>query len=171
LVPEKVAAIVSGVAQGCREAGCALIGGETAEMPGFYGPEEYDLAGFVVGVVEKSRIVDGSRIAPGDSLLGLSSAGLHSNGYSLARKALLEVAGYQVDTYCPELGRTIGEEMLTPTRIYVKTILGLRQKFDLKGIAHITGGGLTENVPRILPAGVDALIKRSSWPVPPVFGL
>ena len=171
LVPEKVAAIVAGVAEGCRQAGCALIGGETAEMPGFYGPEEYDLAGFVVGAVEKERIIDGTRIRPGDCLVGLASAGLHSNGYSLARKALFEAAGYRVDTFCPELGRTIGEEMLVPTRIYVKTALDLRKGFDLKGIAHITGGGLPENVPRILPAGTAARIERNSWPVPPVFEL
>jgi len=171
LLPEKVAAIVAGVAAGCREAGCALIGGETAEMPGFYGPEEYDLAGFVVGVVEKDRIIDGSRISPGDCLIGLASAGLHSNGYSLARKALFEAAGYRVDTYCPELGRTVGIELLTPTRIYVKTVLDLLEKFDLKGIAHITGGGITENLPRILPEGTAARLERNSWPVPPVFGL
>ncbi|MCL6447463.1 MAG: phosphoribosylformylglycinamidine cyclo-ligase [Armatimonadetes bacterium] len=171
LVPEKVAAIVSGVAQGCRQAGCTLLGGETAEMPGFYGPEEYDLAGFVVGVAEKDRIIDGSRCEPGDCLVGLASAGLHSNGYSLARKAFFEAAGYRVDTYCPELGRTVGEEMLIPTRIYVKTVLGLLEKFDLKGIAHITGGGITENLPRILPEGTAARIERDSWPVPPVFGL
>ena len=171
LVPEKVAAIVSGVASGCQQAGCALIGGETAEMPGFYNPGEYDVAGFIVGVVEKSKIIDGSRIKPGDCLVGLSSAGLHSNGYSLARKALLEVAGYRVDTYCVDLGRTIGEEMLAPTRIYVKTVLDLLKKFDLRGIAHITGGGITENVPRILPQGMAVRIKRVSWRVPPVFTL
>lgn len=171
LVPEKVAEIVSGIARGCRLAGCALIGGETAELPGFYGPEEYDLAGFVVGVAEKSRIIDGSRIAAGDCLVGLPSSGLHSNGYSLTRKVFFEVAGYDVDSYLPELGRTVGEELLEPTRIYVQTVLDLLQRFDIKGVAHITGGGLTENVPRILPEGTAALVERNSWPVPPVFSL
>ncbi|MGB9802306.1 phosphoribosylformylglycinamidine cyclo-ligase [Desulfofundulus sp.] len=171
LVPEKVAAIVSGVAAGCREAGCALIGGETAEMPGFYGPEEYDLAGFAVGVVERERIIDGSTIRPGDRLVGLPSSGLHSNGYSLARRVLLEVAGYGVDTYQEDLGRTVGEEMLEPTRIYVRTVLPLLEQFDIRGLAHITGGGLTENIPRILPPGTAAVLERRSWPVPPVFPL
>ncbi|OAT80331.1 phosphoribosylformylglycinamidine cyclo-ligase [Desulfotomaculum copahuensis] len=171
LVPEKVAAIVEGVAGGCRQAGCALIGGETAEMPGFYGPEEYDLAGFVVGVVERSRIIDGSRIQAGDTLIGLPSAGLHSNGYSLARKALLEAAGWRVDTYRDELGRTVGEEMLEPTRIYVRAVLPLCEHFDIRGVAHITGGGLTENIPRILPPGTGVALDRRAWPLPPVFEL
>ncbi|MDQ0285917.1 phosphoribosylformylglycinamidine cyclo-ligase [Desulfofundulus luciae] len=171
LVPERVAAIVSGVAAGCRQAGCALIGGETAEMPGFYGPGEYDLAGFVVGVVERERIIDGSTIRPGDRLVGLPSSGLHSNGYSLARRVLLEVAGYGVDTYQEDLGRTVGEEMLEPTRIYVRTVLPLLEQFDIRGMAHITGGGLTENIPRILPPGTAAVLERRSWPVPPVFSL
>lgn len=171
LVPERVAAIVDGIAAGCRQAGCSLIGGETAEMPGFYGPDEYDLAGFTVGVVERDQIINGSRIEPGDCLIGLSSSGLHSNGYSLARQVFLEVAGFRVDTFCPDLGRTIGEEMLEPTRIYVKTVLNLLKNFDVRGIAHITGGGLTENIPRLLPSGVAALIEKGSWPVPPVFSL
>ncbi|AEG15276.1 phosphoribosylformylglycinamidine cyclo-ligase [Desulfofundulus kuznetsovii DSM 6115] len=171
LVPEKVAAIVSGVAAGCRQAGCALIGGETAEMPGFYGPGEYDLAGFVVGVVERERIIDGSSIRPGDRLVGLPSSGLHSNGYSLARRVLLEVAGYGVDTYQEDLGRTVGEEMLEPTRIYARTVLPLLEQFDIRGMAHITGGGLTENIPRILPPSTAAVLERRSWPVPPVFSL
>lgn len=171
LVPKKVAAIVSGVAEGCRRAGCALIGGETAEMPGFYGEEEYDIAGFVVGVVDRDKIIDGSRIKVGDRLIGLPSSGLHSNGFSLARKALLEVAGFGVDYYHPDLGRTIGEEMLEPTRIYVRQVLPLLQEFDIRGMAHITGGGLSENVPRVLPAGMSARVCRAGWPVPAVFGL
>ncbi|BAF60725.1 MAG: phosphoribosylformylglycinamidine cyclo-ligase [Pelotomaculum sp.] len=171
MVPEKVAAIVSGVAEGCRRAGCALIGGETAEMPGFYGPEEYDLAGFAVGVVERGRIIDGRSIVPGDRVIGLPSSGLHSNGYSLARKVLLEMAGYGVDTYVERLGRTIGEELLEPTRIYVKAVLPLLNHFTVKGLAHITGGGLTENIPRILPPGTAVNIFLGKWPVPPVFEL
>jgi len=171
LVPERVASIVSGVAEGCRQAGCALIGGETAEMPGFYDEDEYDLAGFVVGVVNQERIIDGSKITPGFALVGLPSSGLHSNGYSLARKALLEVAGYQMSTYLEQLGRTVGEEMLEPTRIYVKSVLPLLDEFRIGGMAHITGGGLTENVPRMLPQGAIPLIQRNTWPVPPVFEL
>lgn len=171
LVPERVAAIVSGVAEGCRQAGCALIGGETAEMPGFYEEDEYDLAGFVVGVADRERIIDGSKIEPGFVLIGLPSSGLHSNGYSLARKALLEVAGYQMSTYLDQLGRTVGEEMLEPTRIYVKSVLPLLDEFQIGGMAHITGGGLTENVPRMLPGGTKPVIQRQSWPVLPVFEL
>ncbi len=171
LMPEKVAAIVSGVAEGCLRAGCSLIGGETAEMPGFYGLEEYDLAGFAVGVVERSRIINGSGIVPGDRLIGLPSTGLHSNGYSLARKVLLDVAGYNVNTYLDGLGRTLGEELLEPTRIYVKTVLPLLERFEIKGLANITGGGLTENIPRILPEGAGVKINLQSWPVHPVFDL
>jgi len=171
LVPDKVADIVAGVAEGCRQAGCSLIGGETAEMPGFYGPEEYDLAGFAVGVVERDKIIDGRGIVPGDKLIGLPSSGLHSNGYSLARKVLLEVAGYSVDTWLEQLGRTVGEEMLEPTRIYVRAVLPLLERYRIKGLAHITGGGLTGNVPRVLPAGVAVNIRPGSWPVPPVFDL
>jgi phosphoribosylformylglycinamidine cyclo-ligase len=171
LVPEKVAAIVGGVAAGCRQAGCALIGGETAEMPGFYSPEEYDLAGFAVGVVERSRIVDGGKIKAGDVLIGLPSSGLHSNGYSLARKVLFEAAGFKADTYVDILGRTVGEEMLEPTRIYVKTVLPLLEKFDIKGMAHITGGGLTENIVRVLPKDTGIIIKLGTWDIPPVFDL
>lgn len=171
LVPEQVADIVGGVAEGCRQSGCALIGGETAEMPGFYGEGEYDIAGFAVGVVDRSKIIDGSSIAAGDLVIGLPSSGLHSNGYSLARKALLEVAGHSIETYLPELGRTVGEELLEPTRIYVKTVLPLLQNFNIKGLAHITGGGLTENIPRVLPEGVKVVLDRSKWEVPPVFRL
>lgn len=171
LVPEKVAAIVEGVAEGCRRAGCALLGGETAEMPGFYGPDEYDLAGFAVGIVEKDHIVDGKSLAPGDRLVGLPSSGLHSNGFSLARKALFEAAGYGVHSVPEGLGRALGEELLEPTRIYVKTVLPLLDRFWVKGMCHITGGGLTENLPRILPPGLSAVIETGSWPVPPIFEL
>ncbi|MEW6183513.1 MAG: phosphoribosylformylglycinamidine cyclo-ligase [Bacillota bacterium] len=171
LVPEQVAAVVSGVARGCEQAGCALIGGETAEMPGFYAPGEYDIAGFAVGVVERSRIVDGKRISPGDIVVGLPSSGIHSNGLSLARKVLFEVLGYGIDTRDPLLGRTVGEELLEPTRIYVRTVLSLLKRFDIRGMAHITGGGLTENIPRVLPRGVGVVLRSGSWPVPPVFRL
>ncbi len=171
LVPERVADIVKGIAEGCRQAGCALIGGETAEMPGFYGEEEYDVAGFVVGVVDRHKIIDGRRISVGDAVIGLPSSGLHSNGYSLARKALLEVAGYGMDSYIDELGRTVGEEMLEPTRIYVRQILPLLEKYEIRGMAHITGGGLTENIPRVLPEGRKVVLNPKAWPQKPVFSL
>ncbi|MEG6520949.1 phosphoribosylformylglycinamidine cyclo-ligase [Desulfotomaculum sp. 1211_IL3151] len=171
LQPERVAEIVEGVAEGCRQAGCALIGGETAEMPGFYGEEEYDIAGFAVGVVDRSRLINGKDIAPGDVVIGLGSSGLHSNGYSLARKALLEVSGYSVTDFLPELGRTVGDELLMPTRIYVKSVQSLLEKYSIKGMAHITGGGLTENLPRILPPEVQVVLDPSTWPVLPVFKL
>lgn len=171
LVPGKVADIVKGVAEGCKQAGCALIGGETAEMPGFYGPGEYDIAGFVVGVVDKDKIIDGSTITPGDAVIGLPSSGLHSNGYSLARKVLLEVSGYSVDSYVEQLGRTVGEEMLVPTRIYARQILPLIEKYQIKGMAHITGGGLTENIPRILPIGTKVVLNPEAWPEKEVFRL
>ncbi|NLM46484.1 MAG: phosphoribosylformylglycinamidine cyclo-ligase [Firmicutes bacterium] len=171
LVPERVAEIVGGVAYGCRLAGCALIGGETAEMPGFYAEGEYDLAGFAVGVAERSKIVDGSGILPGDAVIGLPSAGLHSNGYSLARKVLLEKAALSLDTYLPELGKTLGEELLTPTKIYVKTILHLLSRVPVRGMAHITGGGLPENLPRCLPQGLGIEINRQAWTPPPIFPL
>lgn len=169
LDPARVAAIITGVARGCELAGCALIGGETAEMPGFYGPDEYDLAGFAVGVVERRRIVDGRRIASGDVVIGLPSSGLHSNGYSLARKVFFEVSRHTVDSFDPALGRTVGEELLEPTRIYVRLVLPLLERFDIRGMAHITGGGLTENIPRVLPSGMGAVLERGRWPVPPVF--
>ncbi len=171
LVPEKVASIVAGVAEGCRRAGCALVGGETAEMPGFYGDNQYDIAGFAVGVVERTRIINGSGIRPGDALVGIPSSGLHSNGYSLARKTLFEMAGYRTDSHVDELGRTVGEELLEPTSIYTKLVLPLLSRFQVKGAAHITGGGLTENIPRVLPEGTAAVIERKSWTVPPVFNL
>ncbi|WP_031515479.1 phosphoribosylformylglycinamidine cyclo-ligase [Desulfofalx alkaliphila] len=169
LSPERVAEIVEGIAAGCRQAGCALIGGETAEMPGFYGPEEYDIAGFAVGIADKSRLIDGSRVKAGDVLIGLPSSGLHSNGYSLVRKALFEVAGYDLDTRLPDLKGTIGEEILEPTRIYVKAVQPLLDKYDLKAMAHVTGGGITENIPRVLPQGHMAVVDRSAWQLPAIF--
>ena len=171
MVPEKVAQIVAGVAEGCRRAGCALIGGETAEMPGFYPEDEYDLAGFAVGVVEREELLDGSRIRPGQVVLGLASSGLHSNGFSLARRVLLAEAGYTLDRQLPELGRALGEELLEPTRIYVASLLPLIKEGLIKGLAHITGGGLVENPPRILPKDVNMRLDRRSWPLPPVFRL
>jgi len=171
LVPARVAAIVAGVAAGCREAGCALIGGETAEMPGFYPPAEYDLAGFAVGVVERSKIIDGRTVLPGDVAIGLPSSGLHSNGFSLVRKVLLEKAGLSLDTFLPELGKTLGEELLTPTKIYVKTILHLLSRVEVKGMAHITGGGLPENLPRSLPEGLGIKLQKKAWIPQPVFSL
>ncbi|MGI9952234.1 phosphoribosylformylglycinamidine cyclo-ligase [Moorellaceae bacterium AZ2] len=171
LNPEKVAAIVGGVAAGCRLAGCALLGGETAEMPGFYSPEEYDLAGFAVGVVDKKDLLDGKQIRPGQAVFGLASNGLHSNGFSLARRVLLEEAGLSLTEELPLLGCTLGEEMLKPTRIYVSALLPLIREGLIKGLAHITGGGLIENPPRMLPRGTALRLYREKWPVPPIFGL
>ena len=172
LRPQEHSMVVKGIADGCKQAGCALIGGETAEMPSFYADDEYDLAGFAVGVVERKDIIDGSRIRPGDQLIGLASSGLHSNGYSLVRKVLFEKAGYGVDDTLTELGGPkLGEVLLTPTRIYAKTVMALRKECDIRGMAHITGGGITENTPRILPKGTQALIRRKSWDVPPIFKL
>ena len=168
--PEKVATLVSGVAEGCVQSGCALIGGETAEMPGMYDEDEYDLAGFAVGVAEKSAIVDGSTIAEGDVLIGLPSTGVHSNGFSLVRKALFEQAGYTVDTQLDELGgEKLGDVLLTPTKIYVKTLSPLFKAGVVKGVAHITGGGFIENIPRMIPDGLAAHINLGSWPVLPIF--
>jgi phosphoribosylformylglycinamidine cyclo-ligase len=160
------AQVVQGIAAGCEQAGCALIGGETAEMPGMYPDGEYDLAGFCVGVVEKSGVIDGRAIAPGDAVLGLASSGAHSNGYSLVRR-ILERS--QPDLAADFHGRPLGEALLAPTRIYVKPVLALLQEVSVKGIAHITGGGLVENIPRVLPDGVRAALDRSAWPVPPLF--
>ncbi len=171
LIPEKVSEIVTGVARGCRQAGCALIGGETAEMPGFYSEEEYDIAGFAVGIVDRDKLVDGKEIKPGDVLVGLSSSGLHSNGYSLARRVLLADDLSNLTAFEEELGCTLGEEMLKPTKIYVAQVLPLLEKFHIKGMAHITGGGLVENVPRTLPEGLVPRFDYGSWPVPPVFKL
>jgi phosphoribosylformylglycinamidine cyclo-ligase len=164
-------AVVRGIAAGCRQAGCALIGGETAEHPGDFPKGEYDLAGFVVGVLEKKKIINPAVVAAGDVLIGIPSSGLHSNGYSLARKVLLEQGRLQIRQRIPELGRTLGEELLEPTRIYAKITRRLFNRFPIKGAAHITGGGITGNLPRVLPKGRRAVIERGSWPVPPVFDL
>ena len=171
LSPDVVASIVEGVATGCRENGCVLLGGETAEMPGFYGEGEYDIAGFIVGVVDRSKIIDGKRIVPGDVLLALPSAGLHTNGYSLARKLFFEVAGYRPDTHIPELGMTAGEALLLPHLSYLRTLDALLDRGMIKGLAHITGGGLTDNIPRILPEGTAVKIEKAAWAVPPLFEL
>ena len=169
VVPEQVAEIVSGVAEGCRQAGCALIGGETAELPGLYSPGEYDLAGFAVGVVEKQNILDGSNIKPGDVLVGLPSNGLHSNGYSLIRKLVFELNDLSTVHVPVELGVTVGEELLRPTRIYVKSVLPLVKDALIKGMVHVTGGGFIENLPRVLPDGLGVSISLGSWPILPVF--
>jgi len=169
LVPEQVADIVSGVATGCRQAGCALIGGETAELPSLYSPGEYDLAGFAVGVVEKQNVIDGSNIKPGDVLVGLPSSGLHSNGYSLIRKLIFELNDLSTVHVPVELGVTVGEELLRPTRIYVKAVLPLVKEALIKGMVHVTGGGFIENIPRVLPEGLGVSIKLGSWPILPVF--
>ncbi len=166
--PERIASIVKGVAAGCEQAGCALIGGETAEMPGFYPEDEYDIAGFTVGAVNRDRIIDGSKISSGDVLLGLPSSGFHSNGFSLVRKVF---SPYAMDTIFPELGEPLGEVLLRPTKIYVKIVLPLLDDGKILGMAHITGGGLTENIPRILPEGLGVRLKRGAWPIPPVFSL
>jgi len=169
LVPETGEAILRGIAEGCKQARCALIGGETAEMPGMYSNGEYDLAGFVVGIVDNSKIVDGSEISVGHKLIGIASSGLHSNGYSLVRKICFERLKLKVDDKVDILGRTIGEELLEPTKIYSEVVRHLLRDFPLHGIAHITGGGIVDNLPRILPASCKALIDKSSWEIPPVF--
>jgi len=169
LSPEKAADIIKGISAGCVQSNCALIGGETAEMPGMYSEGEYDLAGFTVGVVDRDAIIDGSSITVGDKLIGIGSSGLHSNGYSLVRKVLLEKMELPLDKEIAELGRTLGEELLEPTRIYVKTVLNLIRDFNIKGMAHITGGGLIENLPRVLPAHCCGRISKSSWEIPAIF--
>lgn len=161
--------IVKGVARGCLQAGCALIGGETAEMPSFYREGEYDLAGFTVGVVEKRKVIDGSAIRAGDQLVGIASSGLHSNGYSLARKVLFERMRLKPGSRVKGLERNIGEELLVPTKIYAKPLLDLIKNFSIHGMAHITGGGITDNLPRVIPPGCKALIRRGAWPVPLIF--
>jgi len=162
-------AVIRGIAEGCKQANCSLIGGETAELPGMYADGEYDLAGFCVGIVDRDRLLDGSSITVGDRIIALGSSGLHSNGYSLARKVLLDDGGHSLDAVLPGLQRPLGEELLTPTRIYVRAILNLVRDFQVKGVAHITGGGLVENLPRILPQGCQARVKRSTWELPPIF--
>lgn len=171
LDPAEGAEIIKGIVTGCREAGCALLGGETAEMPGFYGKGEFDLAGFAVGIVDKDEIIDGSGVAPGDAVIGLASSGLHSNGYSLARRVLLDIKKYELEDSPGPLTRTLAEELLEPTRIYVKTVRKLRQKFRINAIAHITGDGLLENIPRVLPKKCAAMLESSSWNLPPVMEL
>lgn len=171
LDPEKASKVIEGIAAGCRESGCSLIGGETAEMPGFYSDGEYDLSGFAVGVADKSNIISGSDIKAGDAIIGLLSSGLHSNGYSLVRKLFFEEKNMAITEYIPELGLSLGEELLKPTRIYVKAWNALRDSIKIKGMAHITGGGIIGNLPRILPEGVSAVIKESSWTLPPIFRL
>ena len=168
--PEKIAQIVSGVAEGCVQSGCALVGGETAEMPGFYPMDEYDLAGFSVGMVDRDRIIDGSLVQEGDAIIGLQSSGVHSNGFSLVRK-IFNISEKNIGMFLNELGRTIGEELLTPTKIYVKPVLSLMEKVTIKAISHITGGGFFENIPRMLKPGTTAKIERASLPKLPIFTL
>ena len=168
---EVLESLVAGIARGCQENGCALIGGETAEMPGFYAEGEYDIAGCIVGAVNRPAILDGSKIRPGDKVLGLASAGLHTNGFSLARKVLLEMLRLKPSTHVPSLGRTLGEELLAPHRSYLKLLKPLLGKGALKGMAHITGGGLTDNLPRILPEGCAVEIDPGAWRMPPIFAL
>lgn len=171
LVPEQVADIVKGVAEGCRQAGCALIGGETAEMPDFYGVDEYDLAGFAVGVANHDAIINGKNTQAGDLIIGLASSGLHSNGYSLARKIVFERAGYGPDQVLEVLGRSVGAELLAPTRIYVKSIMHLINRVEVKAMAHITGGGIPGNLSRVIPSGLEGRVKTSSWTSPAIFKL
>jgi phosphoribosylformylglycinamidine cyclo-ligase len=169
LAVEKAARVIEGIVKGCSEAECSLIGGETAEMPGFYQEGEYDLAGFVVGIVEDAQMIDGSGVTVGDRLVGIASSGLHSNGYSLVRKVVLEQHQLDLGRYVEDLGEVLGEELLRPTRIYVKTVLNLTRDFAIGGIAHITGGGILENLPRVVPKGCRAVVHRGTWDIPPVF--
>lgn len=171
LEPHVIEEIVKGVSDGCTQAGCALVGGETAEMPGMYEHGEYDIAGFSVGAVDKGKIITGSNIQPGDLILGLASSGLHSNGYSLVRKILLDDAGMDLHQEVDILGKTLGEELLSPTRIYVPAVMKIRDSDAVKGFAHITGGGFIENIPRVLPQSCGAEIDFGSWPIPPIFKL
>jgi phosphoribosylformylglycinamidine cyclo-ligase len=166
---EKAIKVISGIVKGCIEAECSLIGGETAEMPGFYKGEEYDLAGFAVGIVENSQVIDGSGVTVGDKLIGIASSGLHSNGFSLVRKLLLDQLKMDLEKRVEEIGEVLGEELLRPTRIYVKTVLNLTRDFNVVGIAHITGGGITGNLPRIIPKGCKAIVQKGTWDIPPIF--
>lgn len=168
---EKSVKIIEGITEGCRQAGCTLLGGETAEMPGFYKAGEYDLAGFCVGVVEMDKLINGSTVSVNDRIIGLASSGLHSNGFSLARKALLEKGNLSVKDKVPGLSKTIGLEMLEPTRIYVKPLLNLFKSFNIKGLVHITGGGFYDNIPRIVPQSCQAIINKGSWDIPPIFSV
>ncbi|ESP62670.1 Phosphoribosylformylglycinamidine cyclo-ligase [Smithella sp. ME-1] len=168
---EKSVKIIEGITEGCRQAGCTLLGGETAEMPGFYKAGEYDLAGFCVGVVEMDKLINGSTVSVSDRIIGLASSGLHSNGFSLARKVLLEKGNLSVKDKVPGLSKTIGLEMLEPTRIYVKPLLNLFKNFNIKGLVHITGGGFYDNIPRIIPQSCRAVINKGSWDIPPIFSV
>ncbi|MCM1164656.1 MAG: phosphoribosylformylglycinamidine cyclo-ligase [Lachnospiraceae bacterium] len=169
-VPEKVAEIVKGVADGCVTAGCALVGGETAEHPGMMPEDEYDIAGYSTGIVDKSKIIDNSQIKVGDAVIGIASSGVHSNGFSLVRK-VFNINDRNLNSFVPELGQSLGEALLTPTRIYVKPVLELIEKLPVKGVSHITGGGFYENIPRMLPEGISAKITKGSWDIPPIFAL
>jgi phosphoribosylformylglycinamidine cyclo-ligase len=169
LSPDVAEQIVKGLARGCQDNGCALLGGETAEMPGFYADGEYDVAGFIVGAVEREHVITGARIAPGDVLIGLPSSGLHTNGYSLARAIVFERLGLTVDSHIPDLGETVGEALLRPHRSYLRVIRPLLGRGLVKGMAHITGGGITDNLPRVLPAGTCARVERRSWRTPALF--
>jgi phosphoribosylformylglycinamidine cyclo-ligase len=171
LEPDVTASVVEGMARACRENGCVLLGGETAEMPDFYPTGEYDLAGFIVGIVDKPKVIDGKSMVPGDVVLGLPSTGLQTNGYSLARKLFFEIGGYKIDSYVDELGTTVGEALLATHSSFLPEIGPLLDSGLIKGLAHITGGGFLENIPRILPDGLSVEIKRGSWPEPPIFGL
>jgi phosphoribosylformylglycinamidine cyclo-ligase len=166
---EKATKVISGIVKGCIEAECSLIGGETAEMPGFYKGEEYDLAGFAVGIVENSQVIDGSGVTVGDKLIGIASSGLHSNGFSLVRKLLFDQLKLDLEKRVEEIGEVLGEELLRPTRIYAKTVLNLTRDFNIVGIAHITGGGITGNLPRIIPKGCRAIVQKGTWDIPPIF--
>jgi len=166
-----VEAIVSGVARACAELGCPLVGGETAQMPDVYAPEDYDLAGFIVGIVEREDALTGAAVREGDVLVGLPSSGLHTNGYTLARKVLFDTMGYRVDTRVPELGATVGEALLVPHRSYLSAVEPLLERRKIRALAHITGGGFQGNIPRVLPEGLAARVRKGSWPVPPLFRL
>jgi phosphoribosylformylglycinamidine cyclo-ligase len=169
IIPEKIEAIVKGIADGCVQAGCSLIGGETAEMPGMYQDEEYDIAGFTVGMVDQKHVIDGSKVQKGQALIGLASSGVHSNGFSLVRKVLLEDAKLSLRDYVDELGTELGKVLLEPTKIYVKSVLATIKKFSVSGLVHVTGGGFYDNIPRILPKGLQAEIKEGSWKIPKIF--
>jgi phosphoribosylformylglycinamidine cyclo-ligase len=167
--PEVIETLVAGIARGCKEAGCALIGGETAEMPGFYDQGEYDMAGFAVGVVERKNAIDGSKVKPGDALVGIKSTGLQSSGYSLVRKVVFDILGLKVNHYIEEFGRSLGEELLEPTRIYARQLLKIQERFDIHGIANISGGGLPENLPRAIANNTRVIVQKGTWEIHPVF--
>jgi phosphoribosylformylglycinamidine cyclo-ligase len=169
IIPEKIEAIVKGIADGCVQAGCSLIGGETAEMPGMYQDEEYDIAGFTVGMVDQKHVIDGSKVQEGQALIGLASSGVHSNGFSLVRKVLLDDSKLALGDYVDELGAELGKVLLEPTKIYVKSVLATIKKFSVYGLVHVTGGGFYDNIPRVLPNGLQAEIKEGSWKIPKVF--